>query len=235
MTIADYYAMGGDVMHVLSACSVLVLAIALERLFALRPGAVTPRAHVTLLRKLASAGDVAELSRCGGDSPAPLHGLTRIAVRTLVRDGRRAAEEALSSALTGEAFRLGRNLPLLAALANIATLIGLLGTVLGMIEAFQAIASQGVSDARTVASGIFRALVTTAGGLGIGILALAFHAAFRRRAENLVERLEGLLEEVLDALDGSDSEVAASAAVGAPGVATTPVGSRSELSAAEAG
>ena len=76
-------------------------------------------------------------------------------------------------------------LGLLAALGNMATMMGLMGTVLGMIESFDLIAKTGTGDARVVAGGIFQALVTTAAGLMVGIFAIASHSFLRRKVESL--------------------------------------------------
>ncbi len=101
-------------------------------------------------------------------------------------------QDAVETAGAHEATLLRRNLPMLAALANIATMMGLLGTVLGMIESFDLIAQTGTGDARVVAGGIFQALVTTAAGLIVGITAIGFHSFLRRK----VEVLEGDLDEI---------------------------------------
>ena len=182
--------MGGPVMHVLVVCSVLVVAISLERLFALRAGAVGPRKLARALQERAAACDSRGALTLCGESRTPLASLARIGVEELQSGDLRSAELAVEAAASGEAARLSRNLSLLAALANLATLLGLLGTVLGMIEAFEMIALQGSGDASIVASGIFRALVTTAAGLSVGITAFAIHALFKRRVETWLERLE---------------------------------------------
>ena len=92
------------------------------------------------------------------------------------------------------------SLPLLAALGNMATMLGLLGTVLGMIESFDLIAKTGTGDARVVAEGIFQALVTTAAGLMVGLVAIGAHSLLRRKAEllevELVEKASRMLEDL---------------------------------------
>ena len=188
-------------MHPIVACSVLVLAIALERLASLRAARVMPGRLARELREQAEAHDPrAALRLCSG-STTPLAVLARVGIEAWQAGGLRNAEQAVESAAASTVARLSRNLSLLAALANLATLIGLLGTVIGMIEAFQMIAAQGSGDAAVVAGGIFRALVTTAAGLSVGISALALHALFRRRVETWLERIEDGLDEILFAFD----------------------------------
>ncbi|MGH0028881.1 MAG: MotA/TolQ/ExbB proton channel family protein [Myxococcota bacterium] len=207
-SLADWYAMGGPIMHVLVLCSVLVVAISLERLFALRAGAVMPRALARELFDLARARDTrGALARCD-DSRTPLASLARIGVEELGRSDLHGAERAVEAAAASEVARLSRNLSLLSAIANLATLLGLLGTVLGMIEAFEMIALQGSGDAGVVAGGIFRALVTTAAGLSVGITAFAIHALFKRRVETWIERMEDDLSALLHAFGGAGTEEA---------------------------
>ncbi len=109
-------------------------------------------------------------------------------------------EDAVETAGTHEATVLRRNLPLLAAIGNMATMMGLLGTVLGMITSFDLIATTGTGDARVVAGGIFQALVTTAAGLMVGLFAIGFHSFLRRRVEvmeiDLEEKSFRLLEDL---------------------------------------
>ena len=99
---------------------------------------------------------------------------------------------------------------MIAALGNIATMIGLLGTVLGMIQSFDLIAKTGTGDARVVAGGIFQALITTAGGLMVGISAIGAHSYLRRKVEVLEIDLEEtsfrLLEELSVERGGAPGE-----------------------------
>lgn len=185
-TLRDWYALGGWVMHLLSLCSVLIVGGILERAWRLRRGAVAPRALEKAVRAAAESGNRSPLVDRGADG--------RSALARLVEAGLSAVEpiDRVESLGAIEAQRLRRNLPLIAALGNLATMLGLLGTVLGMIEAFELIAAAGVGDARVVAGGIFRALVTTAAGLGTGIGALSAHAFLSRKADDGIARLEEL-------------------------------------------
>ncbi|MCG8590639.1 MAG: MotA/TolQ/ExbB proton channel family protein [Proteobacteria bacterium] len=185
-TWSDWYAMGGFIMHLLVAASVLVAALTAERAWRLRARRVLPR---PLLRALAD--------QTPGDPIAPrlLKAHPSSLARLLARDGarRERPQEERAAALERdfglECARLREHLPALGAVAQLATMLGLLGTVLGMIEAFDLIAGSGTSDARVVAGGIFRALVTTAAGLGVAVVATAAQALTRRRAERLERRL----------------------------------------------
>lgn len=201
-TLEDWYSMGGPVMHFLALCSVLVLGISLERFWQLRRSSVFPRTVVQAAEEARESSDFSALSKVCKENDSAL---SRLLVEGLSSEN---SMERVSESGRSEAQRMHRNLPLLAALANIATMLGLLGTVLGMIEAFELIAGAGTGDAKVVASGIFRALVTTAAGLGIGIVALALHALLGRRAEEWVHELEDFLSRIFGepSNPGSESE-----------------------------
>jgi biopolymer transport protein ExbB len=115
-------------------------------------------------------------------------------------EGLTRVEDAIETAGAHEHTILRRNLSLLSSVANIATMLGLLGTVLGMIESFDLIAKTGTGDARVVAGGIFQALVTTAAGLMVGIFTIAFYSYFRRKVEILVIDLEDISFRLMQAL-----------------------------------
>jgi len=196
-TLAEWYALGGWVMHGLVAVSVLAVAVVLERAWSLRSGAVLPPA---LARALREVWDPRRPERARELCEASRSSLARL-VRTGIGALERGVEHPLdhvSAVAEAESLQLRRNLPLLAALANLATMLGLLGTVLGMISAFDLIAELGTGDARVVARGIFEALVTTAAGLSVGIAALACHAFLRRRVDRLLLGLEEIVNELLD-------------------------------------
>lgn len=188
-TLADWYGMGGWIMHGLVVCSVLTIAMVFERLWALRRGAVIPRRFMRALMEHWRARDIpAVISMCGQSNVS----IARVLRAGLLHfdEGLTRVEGAIEVAGEHEATLLRRNLSLLSALGNIATMMGLLGTVLGMIQSFDLIAQTGTGDARVVAGGIFQALVTTAAGLIVGISAIAMHSYLRRKVEILEIDLE---------------------------------------------
>ncbi len=183
-TVADWFEMGGWVMWVLVVCSVLVLTLVLERLWALRRGAVIPRRFMKGVMEHWRRSEIPQVVALCGSAD---HAIARVLRSGLIHfdEGLARVEDAVGVAGDHEAQLLRRNLPVLGALGNIATMLGLLGTVLGMIESFEIIAETGTGDAREVAGGIFQALVTTAAGLMVGITAVAFHSYLRRKVEVL--------------------------------------------------
>jgi len=101
-----------------------------------------------------------------------------------------ALREALEDAGKLTVHRLGRYLNTLGTIASITPLIGLLGTVLGMIKVFTAITANGVGDPTILSGGISEALITTAAGLAVGIPSLMFYRHFKSRVTELTVQLE---------------------------------------------
>ncbi len=209
-TLADWYELGGWVMHGLVVVSVLAVGIVLERLWSLRPRAVHPAPLVRALRERWDPRRLGTAREDCDEHPSSLARLVLVGLGALQRGAEHPLDH-VAAAGEAESLHLRRNLSLLAALGNIATMLGLLGTVLGMIAAFDIIAEVGTGDARVVARGIFEALVTTAAGLSVGIAALACHALLRRRVDALLLRLEETVNELFDRpLPASGSSAGAS-------------------------
>lgn len=185
-TFLEWYAMGGTAMHVLLVCSTLVVGVGLERSWALRSAVTLPSTLAFEIERALEVGNRGALKELCAEGPSSL---SRVAAASFEGE---ATVESVEAAGAFEAHRVHQNLPLLASLGNLATMIGLLGTVLGMIEAFDMIASVGSGDARVVAGGIFRALITTAAGLTVAVVAVGSHALFVRRATRIVSQLEQL-------------------------------------------
>jgi biopolymer transport protein ExbB len=193
-------AAGGVGIWVIGALSVLAIAVAIERLHRFRPSAVVPPALVDEVVPLWQAGRFDDLERTlvAHDSV-----LAR-ALRFLVAHRTRWSAEVLA-ARAGEVasrelrLQQQRAYPL-AVVATVAPIVGLLGTVIGMIEAFHVIAfTGGLDDASLLAGGISKALVNTAAGLSVALPALALHHFFRHRLVVSGLALEEQLERVLDA------------------------------------
>ncbi len=198
-TLADWYGMGGWIMHGLVFCSVLVLTLVLERMWALRRNAVIPRKFMKAVMQHWEKREIPQVvALCAASDVS----IARVMRSGLIHfdEGLARVEDAISVSGDHEATLLRRNLPVLAALGNIATMMGLLGTVLGMIVAFDLIAKTGTGDARVVAGGIFTALVTTAAGLMVGITAIAAHSYLRRKVEVLEIDLEETSFRLLESL-----------------------------------
>ena len=185
----DWFIKGGPIMIPLAALSIVGVAIILERLWTLRESRYLAPAEVAVVSELLSARDFNRAAAYCRDHEGPFSTL----VQTLI-DNRRAPYDELRELLedTGrhQLRQLQRGLPALATVVAAAPLLGLLGTVLGMIQVFEAVSSAGLARGQLLSGGIAQALITTAAGLFIAIPALFLHSYLESRAENLVHAIE---------------------------------------------
>ncbi|MDQ2696090.1 MAG: MotA/TolQ/ExbB proton channel family protein [Pseudomonadota bacterium] len=199
----DIIRSGGWLMLPILACSVLALGIILERLWALRRRRVLPPRLVTELRGCRDSGgiDRERLRRLPLKSP-----LGRIVAAGLTSrtQGREIIKETIEDTGRHVLHELERYLNTLGTIAAITPLLGLLGTVFGMIEVFNVISTQGSGNPQILAGGIAKALITTAAGLTVAIPSLLFHRYFRGRVERLVVGMEQEAMLLLDLIHGSD-------------------------------
>jgi biopolymer transport protein ExbB len=191
---------GGAGIWVIGALSVLAIAVALERLHRFRPGAVVPPALVDEVVPLWQGGRFDELEQALARNDSVLARTLRFLVAHRARWSAEVlaarAGEVASRALRGQQQRAYP----LAVVATVAPIVGLLGTVVGMIEAFHVIAfTGGTGDASLLAGGISKALINTAAGLAVALPSLAMHHYFRHRLVVSGLALEEQLDRVLDA------------------------------------
>jgi len=192
---------GGWLMLPILVCSVLSVAIILERSLALRRAVVTPAGLATdveraLVQGRFDADRIAALRRGSALGRVLAAGLACAESDPLrVRE---AVEESGRHAVHG----LERYLNALGTIAATTPLLGLLGTVIGMIKVFAAITTSGVGDPQILAGGIYEALITTAAGLSVGIPSLMFHRYFRGRINELTVEIEQQALRLLEVLRG---------------------------------
>jgi biopolymer transport protein ExbB len=180
---------GGWLMLPIIACSVVALAIVLERLWSLQHRRVVPRQLVVQIWQLIQAGKLTEerLRELRDGSP-----LGRVLAAGLINIGqsREVMKEAIEETGRHVAHDLERFLNSLGTIAAITPLLGLLGTVVGMIQVFSVITDVGVGSPGELAGGISKALITTAAGISVAVPALIFHRYFRGRVDELVLEME---------------------------------------------
>lgn len=180
---------GGWLMVPLLLCSVVALAIVAERFWALKQEKVVPRGLVAQVWKLHQKQELSnERIRLLRDSSP----LGRILASGLInmQHERDVMKEAIEETGRQVVLELERFLNTLGTIASITPLLGLLGTVIGMIKVFSAITSQGVGNPAVLAGGISEALITTAAGLSVAIPSLMFYRYFRGKVDTLVIRME---------------------------------------------
>ncbi|MFT4538317.1 MAG: biopolymer transport protein ExbB [Planctomycetota bacterium] len=196
-SLFDLILKGGPLMIPIALCSIVALAFATERWIRLRPshlgtGGAFSRKVVDTARE---GGAEAVLSVCtSAHSP-----LARILTSGMKRAGGPflEREKAVEDAAASEMKRLGQNLRPLLLVWLIAPLLGLLGTVWGMIEAFSEIAMQdGIGKPEMLAAGIYQALTTTAAGLTVAIPAVVAHHYLKGRIELFARKSEDIYRQI---------------------------------------
>lgn len=189
-SVLDMILAGGPLMVPIALCSVVSLAFVVERSVRLRAGELgTARLGREVVERLASAGPEEALELCESREKP----LTRILGAGLRRWSMPLLEmeKAVEDAGARELKRLSAPLRPLVVVGMIAPLLGLLGTVFGMIEAFRSIAlEQGIGRPEVLASGIAQALITTAAGLSVAIPTQAAYYWLRARIERFANRVE---------------------------------------------
>ena len=197
ITLRQAWEYGGPLMWVLAGLSVLALAKILVLLVAQRRGALAPRALVSDVFSRLQAKDYGETRRLCDRRPCAFATLVLAAldaVRGTAPGSKPPVAQAVETAGSHVAERLQASVDWLADLAALAPLVGLLGTVLGMFQAFGGIANDLAANARPVvlAQGVSQAIVTTVFGLVVSIPCLLFHALLRRRTARRIAGLESL-------------------------------------------
>ncbi|RKY19742.1 MAG: MotA/TolQ/ExbB proton channel family protein [Planctomycetota bacterium] len=204
------FSRGGFLMYPILACSVIAVGIIAERILRLREASQGRARFLSELGDIFTSGfnPAAALNLCER-SPGILPQLAKVAI--LNRD--RSPEE-LREAVEAEAARLlpalHKNLTLLGVIAQITPLLGLLGTVVGMIDSFAAIqqasaAGQGIVGADVVAGGIWTALITTAAGLTVAIPVYVAYSFLDRWADAVAAELELASADIVRLMEGGSA------------------------------
>lgn len=182
-------------------CSVVAVAIILERFWSLRKSRVAPLGLREQISRQALSAPLTVTQLLELEQNSPLGRLFAAGLRN-AHYSREVMKESIEEAATAVIHELEHFLSLLGTIAAITPLLGLLGTVLGMIEVFAVIMEQGAGQANLLAGGISKALVTTAAGLSIAIPALLFHRFFERRVSELIVELEQESIKLVEQLQG---------------------------------
>jgi biopolymer transport protein ExbB len=191
---------GGPVMWPIMICSVAAAAIVLERLWTLQRKRVIPRELTDRVWKLVETRTLNDrhIEALARNSP-----LGRVLAAGLANrhQGREIMKEVIEDTGRHVVHELERFLNPLGTIAAISPLLGLLGTVTGMIQAFEAITSQGVGDPQVLSGGIGEALITTAAGLIVAIPALIGYRYLRGLVDFLVVEMEKEAMKLVEAMD----------------------------------
>lgn len=182
---------GGWPMIPLGVCSMAGLAVILERFVALRRRRNIPDAIIDLLDLYQGDASVTSSFEICNNHESPFARIVQVLMHARHLDHAQMIE-LLHSNGRKEVEKLERGLLLLEVIAGISPLIGLLGTVLGMVTVFDAITEFGLGDAQVLSDGISKALITTVAGLSVAIPALAFHSFFSKKVDSIAIEIQEL-------------------------------------------
>jgi biopolymer transport protein ExbB len=196
----DWFFRGGIAMWPLLVCSIAGVAIIMERIWALRRRQIISPALTAVIEKRPATPEQTEALRHLSESDGTVLGRLVQAVfahSSLPKTENVEAMQALARQIVG---RMERGLTTLSLIAELGPLLGLLGTVIGMVQLFEDVAKKGLGDPAMISRGIYEALTATMTGLGIAIPALIAYMYLRRRIEVLVLELERHTNELLTRL-----------------------------------
>lgn len=199
ISVFQLFLKGGFFMYPLAFCSVLAIGIIFERFAALARKRVLPRELVPGLRgvfKDPQEDRDAAIAYCKSHD-SPLARVLAAGIRRLPR-GWSAAEKAIEDEGGNQALRLRHNMRLLYALGSVATLLGLIGTISGMIKAFQVAAVAGVGRVDQLSTGIYEAMTCTFAGLAVAVVVTLFYYYFMGRIERLVGEMNDTVSQFAD-------------------------------------
>ena len=219
----DFVDKGGPLMWVILAASVVAVAVFAERLTYLRRVSVSVEDLLRGLANLIRHGKYAEAQIISRGTPGPV---ARVVVAALMRHDlpRADLKGIVQEAGQLEVPHLEKNLRLLATVAQITPLVGLLGTVSGMISAFVTVSSQGgYVTANTLSNGVYQSLLTTAGGLVVAIPAFAAYSYLSARVNMLLHDMERAGIEIVNLLVDNRGGAGAIIPFGSPAPADAPL------------
>lgn len=203
MSLGELFAAGGPLMYVLAIMSIIALALVIYCFVVLRLDTIVPRGFRREIMAKINAGAWGDVRAACTDHPSPLAEIVLTALEHSESAGK-VDPALLKDVIEGEGARQATDIQgeaqYLLDVAVVSPMVGLLGTVFGMIRAFNVVAlDMAKAKPMLLASGVSEALITTAAGLMIGIPAMIFYAYFRNRAAKIVSRLESAGTELMTA------------------------------------
>jgi biopolymer transport protein ExbB len=208
MVLWTYMVKGGPVMWPLLACSVTALAIIIERFWSLRRNSIIPKALIDEVERLARMGRLADIEKLMARNSSPICSIIMAALKNIGMS-KDAIKIYMEEAGATEAYGIMKNIDILGVITTISPLMGLLGSVSGMITSFHSIGQAEGNTSVHLAAGISEALITTATGLAIAIPTFVFYRYFVARSDYLLMEMEKSAARILEYLKGERNEVQA--------------------------
>jgi len=191
---------GGWMMLPIILCSIVVVAITVERYWTLNPSKIAPRQLLAQVWSWIKNNQI-DAARLRELKQSSLLGQVLAAGLSNSKHGREVMKDSIQEAASQVIHQMERYVGLLGTIAAVAPLLGLLGTVFGMMKIFSAIMIEGGGgNTSALAGGISEALITTAAGLSVAIPAMIFHRFFLRRIDSIVVTMEEESIKLVDAL-----------------------------------
>lgn len=201
MDLLSIFLKGGYLMWPILLCSIIGLAIAIDRYMIIRKAKTNAPNFIIKIRTLLKKKDVDGAIAVCMQERTPAANIIRKGLKKS-KLGHERVKEAIQNVGKQEIAKLEKGLSVLATISGVAPLLGFLGTVTGMISAFMRIEDlQGAANPSDLAGGIWEALITTAFGLAVGIIALFFYNYFTSAINKLVSDMEIISNDVVDTLD----------------------------------
>jgi biopolymer transport protein ExbB len=205
LRVFEFVQAGGWLMVPIILCSVIAAAICVERFWTLRTSQIVPRNLLSQAWNWIKNNEMDNRRLRELKVGSPLGEILAAGIANH-RRGREKMKESIEEAAGHVVHELERYLNTLGTIAAITPLLGLLGTVIGMIKVFSAIKLEGTGNAQILAGGISQALITTAAGLTVAIPSLFFYRFFQRRVDELVISMEQEALKLVDVLDNDRGE-----------------------------
>lgn len=185
----EWFQKGGPVMWPILACSIFALAIFLERLFALKRSKIIPDDFLKGVEDLLRHNKTSEAQALCQQSSSKVATVLEMGIKNQGKT-RARIKESIEEVGKRESQELSRYVGALATIAHISPLLGLLGTVTGMMRVFQVITEKGVGNAQSLAGGISEALITTIAGLIVAIPTVVAFRFLNARVKELITEME---------------------------------------------
>ncbi|MCW8929692.1 MAG: MotA/TolQ/ExbB proton channel family protein [Gammaproteobacteria bacterium] len=196
---------GGWIMAPIILCSILAFTIVVERFWTLRENKIAPPNLVDQIIKLHQKNRITNEAITKLYNNSPLGRILAAGLRNM-NTQREIMKESIEEEGRQVVLELERFLNTLGTIASITPLLGLLGTVIGMIKVFAVITSLGVGDPKILADGISEALLTTAAGLSVAIPSVMFYRFFRGRVDELLLKMEAQAIYLVEVVHGDRKE-----------------------------
>ena len=200
----ELIAKGGIAMYPIILCSIIAVAVFIERIWTLRRNRIIPPEFVSQIEEKVKAHRISEAVHLCENDNSSIARIFHAGLKAMGK-GMWLVKEAIEDRGTREGMILEKYVGLLSTIAQMSTLLGLLGTVSGMIKTFKAISQAGENPA-LLAGGIAEALIATFSGLCVAVPTMAFHRILKDKASSLIYEMEESSIKLIELIEDSHSK-----------------------------